>query len=215
VVGKDDADVLLFQAQEDSLDLYNRQRIDSGERFIQKQEFGIEDKGTADLEPASFPPRETESRLCSQRLESQLFEELIRYCRHFVFFVSFELEDHLEVFLYRCFEKNRVFLREIGDPFVGALIACVLRDVCSIQIDGPAVGLDQSHHHLEGCCFSCAVPSQEGYDLTGVDRDIDTFNDKTLPVTLFEILCSEDSHCLTLKLSAKILISKRACVKVP
>ncbi len=55
VVGKQHADPLLGEINSDALDLIDRNRIDTGERFIEKEELGLDSQGAGNLCPTALP----------------------------------------------------------------------------------------------------------------------------------------------------------------
>ena len=54
VVRDQDSDASISQPENDLLDLFNRHRVDSGERLIQQNKLWVGRKGTGDLNASSF-----------------------------------------------------------------------------------------------------------------------------------------------------------------
>jgi hypothetical protein len=63
VVGDENADAALPEAEHDALDLEDGDRIDAREGLVEQDELGLEGQGPGDLKPPALAAREAVSRL--------------------------------------------------------------------------------------------------------------------------------------------------------
>ena len=58
MVGDQDTDTALFQVRNDGLNIGNRDRVNAGERFVEKDEVRLDGKAARDLHAAALPARQ-------------------------------------------------------------------------------------------------------------------------------------------------------------
>jgi len=194
VVRYNDADAPVFQGDHDLLQIDNRQRVDSGERLVEKQEFRLEDERTADFKLPPFSSAQAVGRLLSQSKEAELPQELMAQSLFFLLLIREKLQDQLEVFLYRGFKEDRILLGEIGDPEPGSLRRGAPGNILSVKKDGAVVWLDEPYNHLESRGLAGSVASQEPDDLARTDLKVHPLNHGPAAVPLNQACRFKDGH---------------------
>src|SRR5512134_373673 len=77
VIRDQDSDAGRGQPSHDRLDVEHRDGVDSGERFVEKEEVGRYAEAPGDLDPPPFPSRKGVRAMAAHGLESELREELV------------------------------------------------------------------------------------------------------------------------------------------
>src|SRR5262245_18170320 len=75
VVGHEHADPTLAQHHDNTLDYLHRERVDAGERLVQKNEFRSKDERPGNLETAPLAAGESVGALPSEALDAELLEQ--------------------------------------------------------------------------------------------------------------------------------------------
>src|SRR5690606_31928412 len=76
VVGQQNADAAIAQAPDDVLNPVDGDRIDSGERFVEQDQFGATGQAAGDFQSTPFTAGESSGQLLAFVLKSELFEEV-------------------------------------------------------------------------------------------------------------------------------------------
>lgn len=74
MIGDEDSDFLFFQETDDPLDILDRDGVDAHERFVQKDEIGLEHQGPSDLDSPPFSTRQGIGLLFGQMRDFQLIQ---------------------------------------------------------------------------------------------------------------------------------------------
>ena len=75
VVGDQDADAALFEVLHDGLDVFDGNRIDAGEGFVEEEEAGAQGEGAGDLGASPLAAREHVALRGAHALQAKLFDE--------------------------------------------------------------------------------------------------------------------------------------------
>ena len=187
VVGDEDADVALFEFDDDVLDVLYGDGVDAGERFVEEEEEWVVGEGAGYLGASALAAGELYAFAVAYVLEVELVEEGVEF--FFTFFLGVEVfsefEDGHDVVGYGHLAEDGGFLGEVSDTHLCAAVHGVAR-----EFDGLAafagrgfeehfagVGLDDADDHVEGGGFAGAVGAEEADDLSLADFDAHAFDD--------------------------------------
>lgn len=88
VVGDDDADILVLQRSDDALDVFDSDRIDACERFVEQDEGRVDRYGTGDFGASPLAARQLDAEALAYFLKAELFDQRFAACGLFVLFRS-------------------------------------------------------------------------------------------------------------------------------
>ena len=191
VVGDEHADVFPFQLEDDALDVLDGDGVDTGERLVKKHELGVDGQGAGDLGAAALTARQLYALALAHMLQAKLVEQLFQLLATVGFLHLLELHDGVDVFLDAHLPKHRGLLGQVADAFLGAFVHRQVGDVLVFEEDLPRIGLDETHHHVECGCLSCAIGTQQTYDLSLLHFDVDVVDHGALTVFLHQMFSSQ------------------------
>src|SRR4051794_9812910 len=157
MVGDQHADSLGGELGHDALDVDHRKRIDARKWFIEEYKTGLGGKRARYFDAPPLTARQRHAQTLAHVRNSQFAENLLEtfLARRFVELPGFE-DGHDVVFDAELAEHRR-FLRQVSDAGVRALVHRQVRDVATVQGDGPRIGRYQAHDHVESRGLARAV----------------------------------------------------------
>ena len=179
VVGDDDADILVLQRSDDALDVFDSDRIDACERFVEQDEGRVDRYGTGDFGASPLAARQLDAEALAYFLKAELFDQRFAACGLFVLFQIGHLQNGLDVILDAQTAENRGLLRQIPHTHLGPAIDGLFGEfgylaVVVFEKDLAFVGFDQADDHIERRGLAGSVRTQKTHDLTlvHVDRNV-------------------------------------------
>lgn len=199
VVGDEDADVFLFEFIHDRLDIFDGDRVDAGERFVEHDEARVNGEASGDFGTTAFATRELVAEVFANFAEVEfgykafelVFLLLARHVGHF--------EDSADIVFDGEFTEHRWFLSEVSDAVLGAFVDREFCDVEVVEENLAFVGTDEAHSHIESGSFAGAVRTEEANDFALSDVDRDVVDDSALTVDFHQVVGTEH-HFVGIKL---------------
>src|SRR5690606_12440643 len=201
VVGDQYADAFGLEVVDDLLDVTDRDRVDTGERFVQQDELGRGRQRAGNLDAAAFATGQAHAEVVANVADVELLQQAFQF---FAPAVAVEvlagLEDGHDVVGHRQFAKDRGFLRQVADTGTGAAVHGLVADIEAVDQYAPLFCLDQADDHVEAGGLAGAVGAEQANDLAAVDRQADVTYDLPPLVALGQVLGFEGCHLLGLLL---------------
>ena len=194
VVGDEDGDASLGECSDFGLEVFDGNWVYAAEWFIEEDELWVGDECTGDFEFSSFASRAGSCGVVGFVGEPELIEKLggFGFALSAVEFEGFE--DGEEVLFAGEALEDGWFLGEVAHAELGMAVHGEAGDFGVVEDDSPGVSFDHADGHSEGCCFACAVASEESDDLSVFDIEGYAVDDGAVVVGLFEIDCFEEGH---------------------
>jgi hypothetical protein len=169
VVGNQDADALFRKTADNLLDLVYRDRINSGKRLVQKQEFRLRSQRPGNLGAPPLPAGKGKPKLGADSADAEFVQQAFQP----VFFgglvyVLAAFQNGPNVLFYREFAKNRGFLGQLCDALPRPAVHGLFGDVNVIHNHHAFSGLVKAHNHVENRGFPRAVWPQKARHLAVV-----------------------------------------------
>ena len=169
MVGDEDADTALFQHLDHALNVGHGDRIDACERFVEKQENGIQRQRSRDFDTAAFTAGKRERFLVRDRVEVEIVEKAVQVI------LPSDSDSGRVSRTERMFSsavirrKTEASCGRYATPFCARL--CIGHSVMSSSVEkhAAAVGFDETHGHIKRSRLSRAVGSQQSHDLPRLD----------------------------------------------
>mmetsp|Transcript_24547 Transcript_24547/g.32050 ORF Transcript_24547/g.32050 Transcript_24547/m.32050 type:complete len:293 (-) Transcript_24547:1332-2210(-) len=199
MVGDEHANSTLFQITYQMPDIADRNRIHACERFIQQEVFGICSKTACDLDPASFPARQSERRCAAQVFDREIGKQLFQPFTTLVGVLDRDIQNRRDVVLYRQTTEDRHLLRQISDthprPAIHRQRCCVL----PVDGHGSGFGKNEPRDCVKAGCLARSVRPKKSDDLTAVQRHRNIADHDLLAVGLAQLFNTQAraafSHC--------------------
>src|SRR5690606_27853481 len=74
-----DADAARLEVADDALDVEHRDRIDTGERFVEQDEARLAGQGAGDLDAATLATGKADAQVLAQMGDLQFFQQVVEY----------------------------------------------------------------------------------------------------------------------------------------
>src|ERR1017187_1454801 len=174
------------------LDVGNGNRVDAGERLVEKHEAGGQRQSAGDLEPAPFSSRKRVGHRVSEVREIESVEKASRGLLARRALPGKRLEDREQVLEGGHLPENGRFLRQIAEAAPRPAVHRQRRDVLPVEEDGACVRLDEPDDDRERRRLSRPVRAEETHDLSRRDEDRDAVDDRAAPIGLGEAPHVED-----------------------
>ena len=171
MVGDDNADVLVFQGCHDALYVFDGDRVDPGERFVEQDELRVDRHRPGDLGASSFAARKLDAEAFAHFGQPELFDQVFEPFLLILFREIGHLQDGPDVVLDRQSAEYRSFLSQVADPLLGAFVDRLVGQFLVFEENRTLVGLDQSDDHVERRGLAGAVRAEQSDDLPLVDFD--------------------------------------------
>ena len=122
VVGDKDTDILLLQLIHNALNIFHRDRVDTGKRLVEHNESRIDGEAARNFATAAFTTRKTVTQVFSHLLQVELVEQLFKFVALVFGRGVGHFEHESQIVFHRERPKHRRLLRQIADAEFGALI---------------------------------------------------------------------------------------------
>src|SRR5436190_2272299 len=106
MVRNQDAYPLTLELRNDLLDVHDRDRVDTGKRFVEQDELRLEDEAAGDLGPAPLAPGERVASRASDVRDGELFEKFLESLAPLAPAQGERLEDRHDVLFDRQLAKD-------------------------------------------------------------------------------------------------------------
>lgn len=176
VVGDYDTDILAFERADDALYILDGNRVHSGERFVEQNEFRIYGHGPRNLRTASLASGELYSVAFADLLQGKLLDKrfepfaLVLLAERCHFQYGFYVVLHAQAAEYRGFLSKIAYAHLCAT--VDGIRCYVGYFAVLFKIYVAFVGLDESDYHVERCGLAGTVGAEQTDDfaLLHIDR---------------------------------------------
>ncbi len=170
------------------LDFADGDRVDASEGFVEHDEFWVIDEASGDFESSFFSARDAHGGSMADFGESELIEKNFEpVFSLFACVVLAVFENGHEVLLDGELSEDGGVLWEVAHSESGALVHGEPGDVVALEVDGTAVGVDETDGHPEAGGFSGPVWPEQSDDFASVDLKFDTVDDLPSAVPFLEV----------------------------
>ena len=195
MVGNEDRDPVVTELDDDLLDRVDGDRIDAGERLVEKDDPRVGDEAAGDLEPPLLAAGERPGPRLADVLDRELFEELLAAIAALLASHSYQLHDRQQILLGGELAEDALLLGEIAHAAVaGALEHRPMGDLLVIEEDAPGVGDHHPAGHAETRRLAGAVGPEKADDLPLLDVEIDTVDHSAPAVILHQAFDLQQRH---------------------
>ena len=191
MVGDEDREPCLAQADDDLLNLAHRDGIDAAEGLVQHQQFGIGRQGTGDRQAPLFATAEGECDTPSQARNAEAMHQRVASLAavtpgHFARF-----QHGHDVFFDGQFAKNRFFLRQIAHTEIRALVHRHARHLFAGKDDSSRVRHDETDDHVKRGRFAGTIWPQQADDFSRTHGHVHAIDHGPAVVDLSQLLSVE------------------------
>ena len=190
MIGDDYADVAEFELGDNVLDILDGNRIHAGKWLVKEDELRIDGKRAGNLAAAAFSSGELDAERLAYLGEVELvyqgFEPVVAIlARH-----PLHLHHREDVVLNAHLAKDGSILRKIAYALLGTLVHRKAGDFLVIEEHSSLIRHDLAGNHIETCCLSGTVRSQEADDLALVNFHRDALYDCSQAVFLNKVFAT-------------------------
>ena len=122
VVGDKDTDILLLQLIHNALNIFHRDRVDTGKRLVEHNESRIDGEATRNFATATLTTRQAVTQVFPHLLQVEFIEQILQFLSLIFRGGVGHFEHESQIVFHRERPKHRRLLRQIADAEFGALI---------------------------------------------------------------------------------------------
>ena len=196
VVGQQDRDALISEPGDDVLDRVDGDRIDTGEGFIEQDQFGLAGQAASNFEASSLTSGEGRGNLSVSIGDAELVEQISDSPFSIGTFDSEKLEDDLQVLSNSQLAEDTFVLRQISQSQSCSAVKRPAGDVFASEEDLSLGGRDESAGDAKRGGFAGTVGSEQANDFAGIDNKIDTIDGPFARVILDQASALQQWHVL-------------------
>ena len=188
------------------LDIFYGNRVDSGKRFVEHDEFRVNSQATRYFRTPAFSSGKLVTQILAHLLQTELCDQAFQF-----FFLIFgsgicQFKHRSDIVFHTHLAEHRSFLRQIADTILRTLIYGVGRNIHIIQIDMSFVGNDQSGRHVKRSRLSRSVRTEKSHDFTLLHVDGNMTHNRSLAIFLDQILRTKHHTSVGWKLKSLFLM---------
>ena len=211
MVRDQDADVLVTQTRHDSLDILYGNRIDTGKRLVQHDEFRVDGQTTGYLGTTTFTTGQLVAQVLPYLVQTKLSNQTLQLLLLLFRGQGRHLQYGTDIILYGHLAEDGCLLRQITNAMTGPLIDGEFRNLCVVQKDLSLIGCHQTHRHVKGCRLARTIRAQQTDNLPLFHINGNMIHHRTCPIFLHQILRPEHHllffcHLTILKFATKVQI---------
>ena len=211
MVGDEDADVAKLQSPNDALDVLHGYGVHAREGLVEHDKLRVDGQAACYLRASPLASRESVSQVLAHLLQAKLLDEALHLCDLLVVGELGALQHGHDVVLDAHLAKHACLLRQVADASMGVLIDRVVRDFRVAEIDMAVVGHYQSCRHVERRGLAGSVGSQQSYNLSLADVEVDVAHHGSLAIPLHQTLGVEHGPLLGCTFALGLLAANRCC----
>ena len=171
-----------------NLDVFNGHGVDSGEWFVEHDEFGVDGKAAGNLGASTFAAGELVAEVFAYFLEAEFRNKAFKFFALVFGRFSCHLEHGADVVFNGHFAEYGFFLCEVSDSGLGATVDGIFGDVEVVEEDSSFVGSDKTDGHVERGGFAGSVGAEKAYDFALFHVDGDMVGYGALSVFFYEVV---------------------------
>ena len=192
VVGNQDTDIPVFQVPDDVLDVFNGNRVNASERFVEHDKLRIDSQAAGNLCTTALTTRQlvtivlahlVQTELCQQFLQLVLALFLVQFLAHLQYRHDIVFDTHLA--------EDGCLLRQVADAGTSTLIYWIGGNLLIVQIDVSAVRHHQTGRHIERGGLAGSIGSQQTYNLALLDVEAHAIDHRTLTIAFDQSVCAQ------------------------
>ncbi len=188
MVSDKDADIFFLETIDNSLDIFNGDRIDTGKWFVEHYELWVDGKTACNLSASSLTSGKLVAKILPHLLKTELSNQAFELFFLILLCSLCHLQDRADVILHGHLSENGRLLSEITDASLSAFVDRVLSDIEVVEEDFALICLNKSYSHIESGSLSSTVRSKQTNNLPLLDIDRDMVDDSTFAIFLDQIV---------------------------
>ncbi|CCX44810.1 unknown [Prevotella sp. CAG:1031] len=157
MVSDKDAYVFLLKFVNDSLDIFDCDRVYTCERLIEHYEFRVDGQTAGDLSASALAAAELIAKIMAHLFKIEFSYQTLKLLGLIFAGCIGHLEHSLNIVLHTEFAEHACFLSEITDPVLGAFIHRKFSNIQVVKENLPLVRCNKAHSHVERGGFAGAI----------------------------------------------------------
>ena len=171
MVGYQNTYIFILELVDNALNIFHRNRVDTGERLVEHYELRVYRQATGNLGAAAFASRKLVAEVAAHFLQTELCDKALELVALLLGCHGSHLEHRTYIVLNTELAEHRCLLGEIADAVLRTLIDRKFRDIEVVEKYAPFIWLHKPYGHIECRGLAGTVRPEQADNLSLGDID--------------------------------------------